>query len=38
MSSIGVAREGQRVAIAPPKMLKKYIFNQKVAPNFYFSA
>ena len=27
--TIGVAREGQRGAIAPPKMPKKYIFNKK---------
>ena len=39
-SNIGVSREGQRGAIAPPKMPKKCIFNnnKKVAPNFHFSA
>jgi len=35
---IGVAREGLSGAIAPPKMPKRYIFNKKVPPNFYFSA
>ena len=29
---------GAEGTIAPPKMPKKYIFNKKIAPNFYFSA
>ena len=29
---------GAEGAIAPPKIPKKYVFNEKVAPNFYFSA
>jgi len=37
-SIIGVAREGQRGAIAPPKMPQSTFLTKKVAPNFYFSA